>query len=90
MRRPGALLSMYDPTAEMRAEAAKAGVWHSDSWGRDYPKVQLITNADAFEGKRVEYPGRDVTLQAAPTEEQASETLPLKGMRPAKASRKKN
>ncbi|HUO04081.1 MAG TPA: hypothetical protein VMU16_02675 [Candidatus Binataceae bacterium] len=73
----------------MRAEAAKAGVWHSDSWGRDYPKIQLITIADAFEDKRVEYPGRNVTLQAAPTEEKASETLPLKGMKPAQSGKRK-
>ncbi|MGH7812992.1 MAG: DNA methyltransferase [Candidatus Binataceae bacterium] len=85
----GVLLSMYDPSAEMRAEAAKAGVWHSDSWGRDYPRIQLITIADAFAGKRVDYPGRDVTLQAAPTEEKPAETLPLKGMKPRAVSKRK-
>ncbi len=79
----GVLLSMHEPTAEMRAEAVKAGVWHSDSWGRDYPRIQLITIEDAFAGKRVDYPGRDVTLQTAPTEEKVSETLPLKGLKPA-------
>ncbi len=83
----GVLLSMYEPSAEMRSEAAKAGLWHSDSWGRDYPRIQLITIEEAFKGKRVDYPGRDVTLQAAPTEEKVSETLPLKGLKPQ--SRKK-
>ncbi|HEY9158937.1 DNA methyltransferase [Candidatus Binatus sp.] len=78
----GVLLSMYEPSAEMRSEAAKAGLWHSDSWGRDYPRIQLITIEEAFKGKRVDYPGRDVTLQAAPTEERVSETLPLAGMKP--------
>jgi len=82
----GVLLSMHAPTAEMRAEAAKAGAWHSDSWGRDYPRIQLITIEDAFAGKRVDYPGRDVTLQTAPTEEKVNETLPLKGLKPRKKS----
>ncbi len=75
----GVLFSMYPPTAEMRAEAAKAGNWHSDAWGRDYPQIQLITVEEAFEGKRVEYPGRDVTLQPAPKADaqQEQKKLPL-------------
>ena len=83
----GVLLSMYEPTPEMRSEAAKAGFWHSDSWGRDYPRVQLLTIDEVFAGKKVEYPGRDVTLQPAPAEAAMRENLPLPGVKPA--SRKK-
>jgi DNA modification methylase len=79
----GVLLSMYEPSAEMRAEAARAGLWHSDSWGRDYPRIQLITVEEALSGKRIEYPGRDVTLQAAPTDQREPEILSLTGIRPA-------
>ncbi len=78
----GVLFTMYEPTAEMRAEAVKAGSWTPPSWlwqGRAYPRVQLITVAQAFAGKRVEYPGQDVTLQAAPTDKPRTEQLALLG-----------
>ncbi|HUY26941.1 MAG TPA: DNA methyltransferase [Candidatus Binataceae bacterium] len=78
----GVLLSMNEPTPEMRSEAAKAGFWHSDSWGRDYPRVQLLTIEEVFGGKKVEYPGRDVTLQPAPAEAAMRENLPLPGVKP--------
>ena len=78
----GVLLSMYEPTPEMRSEAAKAGFWHSDSWGRDYPRVQLLTIEEVFGGKKVEYPGRDVTLQPAPAEASMRENLALPGVKP--------
>ncbi len=84
----GVLLSMYEPTSEMRSEAAKAGFWHSDSWGRDYPRVQLLTIEEVFGGKRVEYPGRDVTLQAAPAEAAMRENLPLPGVKPASRTKR--
>lgn len=73
----GVLFTMYEPTAEMRAEAAKAGTWRSETWQRDYNRIQIITVEQAFAGIRVEYPGQDVTLRAAPTDKKASTTLPL-------------
>ncbi len=78
----GVLFTMYDPTAEMRAEAVRAGSWTPPSWlwqGRAYPRVQLITVAQAFAGKHVEHPGQDVTLQPAPTGAPRSEQLALLG-----------
>jgi hypothetical protein len=78
----GVLFSMNEPTAEMRLEAKKAGVWHSRTWGRGYPRIQLITVAEAFAGKRVDYPGQDVTLQAAPVEDAGGEQAHLPGMEP--------
>ena len=76
----GVFLSMGEPTSEMRAVAVKAGTWHSETWGREYPRVQLITVAEAFAGKRVEYPGQDVTLQPAPTDRRKVEALSLPGV----------
>ncbi|MBI2724018.1 MAG: hypothetical protein HYX50_03050 [Chloroflexi bacterium] len=28
------------PTRDMKTEAAAAGHWHSDRWGKDYPRIQ--------------------------------------------------
>jgi site-specific DNA-methyltransferase (adenine-specific) len=62
----GVLFSMDAPTSEMRLAALKAGKWRSETWNRDYDRVQLISVEEAFAGKRPEYPGRDTTLQPAP------------------------
>ena len=85
----GVLFSMTEPTAEMRAAAMKAGVWHSATWDRDYQRVQLITVAEAFAGKRVEYPGQDVTLQSAPTDKLKAVPMAFPGMEAPTASAKK-
>ena len=86
----GVFLTMHDVTPEMRKEAARAGVWHSKTWRRDYPRIQIISVAEAFAGKRVEYPGRDVTLQAAPVAQPKQEQLALLGgVAPSKKRPKK-
>jgi site-specific DNA-methyltransferase (adenine-specific) len=64
----GVFLTMHAPTAEMKAAAVKAGKWRSKTWNREYDRIQIITIEEAFAGKRPEYPGTDVTLQAAPTD----------------------
>lgn len=50
----GVLLSLNEPTKEMRAEAAAAGFYAA--WGRQFSRLQLLTITDLLEGKRVEYP----------------------------------
>lgn len=79
----GVLFLMYPPTTEMRAEAAAAGLWTSETWRRSYPKIQIITVAEAFGGKRVAYPGQDVTLATAPVAEAKTEQLALLGAPPS-------
>jgi hypothetical protein len=50
----------------MRLAALKAGKWRSETWNREYDRVQLISVEEAFAGKRPDYPGKDTTLQPAP------------------------
>ncbi len=52
----GVLISMQEPTSPMRTEAVTAGFYHSDTWGRKYPKVQLLTVAELLAGKNIEMP----------------------------------
>ena len=73
----GALVTMYEPTREMRLEATKAGTWRSPTWNREYDRIQLVTVEELFGGKRVEYPGANVTLKSAPTEMPRQEQLSL-------------
>jgi site-specific DNA-methyltransferase (adenine-specific) len=39
----GAFITLEPPSREMRAEAAAAGVYRSPGWGRDYPRLQILT-----------------------------------------------
>ena len=56
----GILITMREPTAAMRAEAASAGVYRSGSegvgtWG-EHPRIQLLTIQELLEGKRIDKP----------------------------------
>jgi hypothetical protein len=52
----GVLISMQNPTSDMKTEATTAGFYESETWGRKYPKVQLLTVAELLAGKKVEMP----------------------------------
>ena len=52
----GVLITMQDPSPDMKTEAVTAGFYESETWARKYPKVQLLTVADLLAGKKVEMP----------------------------------
>ncbi|MCX7022612.1 MAG: DNA methyltransferase [bacterium] len=52
----GVLITMQEPTGPMRAEAATGGFYTSPGWGRDYPKLQILTVAELLEGKGIDMP----------------------------------
>lgn len=52
----GVYISLEEPTRSMRAEAAQTGFYHSDTWNRDYPKVQILTIAELLNGKQIDMP----------------------------------
>jgi site-specific DNA-methyltransferase (adenine-specific) len=52
----GALISMEDPTKPMQTEAATCGFFESKTWGKKYPKIQLLTIADLLSGKKIDMP----------------------------------
>jgi site-specific DNA-methyltransferase (adenine-specific) len=63
----GVLISMEEPTREMRKEAATTGFYESP-WER-HPRLQLLTIAELLEGKRIDYPPSaqvDATFKRAP------------------------
>ena len=67
----GVLLTMEEPTREMRKEAASAGFY--DSWGmeeakRRYPRLQILTVEELLGGKGVDRPPSrgEVTFKKAP------------------------
>ena len=58
----GALLTMEEPTAPMRAEAASAGFYGSP-WGQ-HPRLQLLTVAELLAGRRIDSPPLGQVSQA--------------------------
>jgi len=64
----GVFITLREPTRAMRAEAASAGTYHSEGWGKRYPRVQIVTIEALLEGKRIGYPPsrRNVTFKKAP------------------------
>jgi site-specific DNA-methyltransferase (adenine-specific) len=64
----GVLVSLQEPTREMRKEAASGGFYDSP-WDGKHPRVQLLTVGELLAGKRVDYPhaeGINVTFKKAP------------------------
>lgn len=47
----GILVTLEGDTGPMRKEAAEAGWYVSEGWGRDYPKMQILTIEDLLAGK---------------------------------------
>ena len=66
----GVFITMEDPTQLLLSEAASAGLYHSDGWNRDYPRLQIISVGDLLAGRKmVEMPplGQvSVTYKKAP------------------------
>ncbi|MEL7645778.1 MAG: DNA methyltransferase [Anaerolineaceae bacterium] len=52
----GVFISLEEASKPMRAEAAQAGFYHSETWNRDYPRVQILTIAELLDGKQIDMP----------------------------------
>jgi hypothetical protein len=67
----GVLLTMKPATREMKTEAASAGTYASETWGKSYPRLQILTIADVLNGKRVDMPPQVSPFAEAPREKAA-------------------
>lgn len=52
----GIFACVTHPTREMEREAAAAGIWTDPVTGADYPRVQLFTLAELFQGRQPKIP----------------------------------
>ena len=52
----GVFITLLPPTEEMKVEAVSAGSYHSSLWDRDFPKIQIITIEELFQGKMLNMP----------------------------------
>jgi site-specific DNA-methyltransferase (adenine-specific) len=52
----GLFLTLEEPTREMRLEADTAGLYRSELWKRDFPKLQILTIRELLEGHKPQLP----------------------------------
>jgi DNA modification methylase len=52
----GVLITMQEPTQQMRAEAADAGFYHSPGWRKNYPRLQVLSVSDVLAGRGIDMP----------------------------------
>jgi len=62
----GGFITLQEPTREMIKEAATAGFYECKVQNKQYPKIQILTIEDLFNGKTLEYPRlRETTFKQA-------------------------
>jgi site-specific DNA-methyltransferase (adenine-specific) len=68
----GVFITAENPTRNMEADAAAVGRFE-DEWGRTYPKLQIITLAELFQGKKPDIPFVDpASVRRAKREDEAA------------------
>ncbi|HKX19460.1 MAG TPA: DNA methyltransferase, partial [bacterium] len=82
----GVLITMQEPTRPMREDAASAGFYKSP-WGKQHPRLQLLTIAELLAGKGIDYPPPaqvNITFRRAPKADlgMVAEQAPLYGASP--------
>ena len=75
----GVFITLQEATMGMKEEADKSGSYHSDTWNRDYQRIQIITIRELLEdGKQPDLPAfRLPAYQSAPRAKVEAKTDPL-------------
>ncbi|MFN3864291.1 MAG: restriction endonuclease [Erythrobacter sp.] len=63
----GVLLTAQPPTRAMERDAAAVGVWENEYTGRKHPRLQILTLAKLFQGKRPDIPWVDASVARPPS-----------------------
>ena len=61
----GLFITLEPPTRDMRTEAVNAGLYHSDLWQTDFPKIQIRTVEELLAGNGFEMPTHQPMYQPA-------------------------
>jgi len=61
----GVLVTLEPPPGPMRREAVEAGTYRSPGWGRDFPRVQILTIGELLAGQEVNVPRIQQTFARA-------------------------
>jgi hypothetical protein len=65
----GVLITLEEPTQPMRTESASVGFYTSPGYGKNHPRLQILTVKDLCDRRGIDYPPSmqvDVTFKKAP------------------------
>jgi len=65
----GVFITLEAPSGPMQSEAVKHGFYHSEGWGKDYPRIQILTVAGLLHGAEIKMPPAYGTFKQAPREQ---------------------
>lgn len=69
----GVFLTAQNPTRAMERDAAAVGLWENPTTGRTYPRLQILTLAELFQGKRPNIPLMDLNVGKSAKREDVNE-----------------
>lgn len=72
----GVFITLEPPTAEMKKEATTAGFYESLTWGRKYPRIQILSIVDLLHGAKIDMPPAWGTFKQAQRAEKAGPEQP--------------
>lgn len=61
----GVFITLEAASSQMKTEAATAGFYRSPGWGRDYPRLQILTVEELLNGAEVKMPPSSITFKQA-------------------------
>lgn len=61
----GILVTLEEPTRDMKMEALTAGLYHSAGWHQDYPQIQILTVDQLLRGAGIQMPPANITFKQA-------------------------
>jgi site-specific DNA-methyltransferase (adenine-specific) len=69
----GVFITAQSPTRAMERDAAAVGLWENPTTGRTYPRLQVLTLAELFQGKRPNIPLMDLNVGKSAKREDTSQ-----------------
>ena len=69
----GVFITAQNPTRAMERDAAAVGLWENPTTGRTYPRLQILTLAELFQGKRPNIPLMDLNVGKSAKREDTSQ-----------------
>lgn len=75
----GVFIALENPSRDMITEALTAGLYHSEIWDRDYPRIQILTIEELLNGASVKIPQTPSNAAAFKKAEKTDKPGPTQG-----------
>jgi site-specific DNA-methyltransferase (adenine-specific) len=72
----GVFITLEEPTSAMTKEAATAGFYESIAWGKQYPRIQILTIEQLLQGAEIQMPPQHGTFKQAPRQKKSGPEQP--------------